>query len=90
MSRLIRFWNAYRWMVKGTEGVHIFATILMIRLIVKEEYFQALFFVSTYVVISLMKFDSFEKGNILWHIKKEDSVMYRSAKRVSDMEIYGE
>ena len=90
MSRLIRFWNAYRWLTKGTEGVHIFVAILIIRSIVIEEYFQALFSVTIYVVILIMKFDSFEKGNILWHIKKEDNVMYRSAKRVSDMEIYGE
>ena len=89
-NKIKRFWNAYSWLTKGTKGAHIFAAILMIRLIVIEEYFQVLFFVTIYAIILLMKFDSFEKGNILWHIKKEDKNTYHSAKRLSDMEIYGE
>ena len=90
MSRLIRFWNAYKWLTKGMVTPHVIVVVAMVRSFVRADYSAIALLIVFYVTLMMVMFDSLERGNVLKHIKKEDSVMYRSAKRVSDMEIYGE
>lgn len=85
-----RFWNAFKWTVKEMLSSHIVIVLFLIQAVFREDHTQVLAIAILYIPLMSIAFQSLKTANQMRYIKKEDKNTYHSAKRLSDMEIYGE
>ncbi|MDJ1108583.1 hypothetical protein QNJ28_00590 [Macrococcus caseolyticus] len=89
MNHLQNFWNAYKWLVKGSISSHLLIITFLIRATIREDYNQILMLVLCYIALSAILFDLLESRNRLRRIKKINAFLYFEGIEASDKEIYG-
>lgn len=90
IRKIKRFWKGYVWLVKEMLSSHIVIVLFLTQAVFREDHAQVSAIAILYIPLMLIAFQSLKTANQMRYIKKEDKNTYHSAKRLSDMEIYGE
>lgn len=85
-----RFWNAFKWTVKEMLSSHIVIVLFLTQAVFREDHTQVLAIAILYIPLMSIAFQLMEIVNQIRYVKKEDKNTYYAAKRLSDIEIYGE
>lgn len=90
INKIKRFWKGYVWLVKEMLSSHIVIVLFLIQAVFREDHNQVATIAILYIPLMSIAFQSMEIVNQIRYVKKEDKNTYYAAKRLSDIEIYGE
>lgn len=90
INKIKRFWNAFKWTVKEMLSAHIVMVLFSVQAVFREDYTQLSAIAVFYIPVMSLVFVVLENANQIRYVKKEDKNTYHAAKRLSDIEIYGE